>query len=61
MFFSIPIRVFIVYIFGTGSYPDFLMNIFRNYGDKFTFVKASDMVLMIIITNIIALNSLEKI
>ena len=60
VFFLYLSGVFIVYIFGTGSYPDFLMNIFRNYGDKFTFVKASDMVLMIIITNIIALNSLEK-
>ena len=40
MFFSIPIRSIYSIYFLTGSYPDFLMNIFRNYGDKFTFVKA---------------------
>lgn len=60
VFYFYLFGIFIVYIFGTGSYPDFLMNLFRDYGDKFTFVKASDMVLMIIITNMIALNTLEK-
>ena len=52
--------VLIIYIFGTGNYPDFLINIFKQIADKFTFVKASDMVLAIVITNLISLNVLEK-
>ncbi|GIR19842.1 hypothetical protein CM15mP35_01030 [bacterium] len=36
------------------------MNWFKSVGDKFTFVKASDMVLATIILNLIALNTLKK-
>tara|TARA_X000000368_G_scaffold409281_1_gene390980 strand:+ start:1888 stop:3234 length:1347 start_codon:yes stop_codon:yes gene_type:complete len=52
--------VLIIYIFGTGNYPDILINLFKQMADKFTFVKASDMVLAIIITNLISLNVLKK-
>ena len=41
-------------------YPDILINLFKQIADKFTFVKASDMVLAIIITNLISLNVLKK-
>jgi hypothetical protein len=33
---------------------------FRVYGDKFTFVKASDMLLAIVVSNIFALNLLSR-
>jgi len=52
--------VVIIYIFGTGNYPDFFINIFKQFADKFTFVKASDMVIAIVITNLISLNVLDK-
>ncbi len=52
--------IFVIYVFGTGNYPDDLINIFREISDKFTFVKASDMVLAIVITNLISLNYLTK-
>ena len=52
--------VLILYVFGTGNYPDPLINIFKQIADKFTFVKASDMVIAIVITNLISLNVLEK-
>ena len=52
--------VLIIYVFGTGNYPDILINLFKQIADKFTFVKASDMVLAIIITNLISLNVLKK-
>lgn len=52
--------IFVIYVFGTGNYPDDLINIFREISDKFTFVKASDMVLAIVITNLISLNFLTR-
>ena len=36
--------ILVIYVFGTGNYPDDLINIFKDIADKFTFVKASDMV-----------------
>jgi hypothetical protein len=55
-FYILAAGIMIIYIFGTGSYPDIFQNMFRMYGDKFTFVKASDMLLAIVVSNIIALN-----
>ncbi len=52
--------VFLIYFFGTGNYPDFFINVFKQIADKFTFVKASDMVLAVVITNLISLNVIEK-
>ena len=52
--------ILVIYVFGTGNYPDDLINIFKDISDKFTFVKASDMVLAIIITNLIILNFIRK-
>ena len=59
-FYIFVAGIIIIYIFGTGSYPDILQNMFRVYGDKFTFVKASDMLLAIVVSNIIALNLLSR-
>ncbi len=50
----------VLYIFGTGSYPDVIQNFFRTVGDKFTFVKAADMLLAIVVTNLVAVHLLNK-
>ena len=51
--------VLVIYAFGTGNYPDILINLFKQIADKFTF-KASDMVLAIIITNLIGILNVLK-
>ncbi len=51
---------FVLYVFGTGNYPDALINWFKDFGDKFTFVKASDMVLATVLINLISVNKLKK-
>jgi hypothetical protein len=38
----------IIYIFNTGNYPDFIINFFLKYSDKFQFIKASDIFLAVI-------------
>lgn len=52
--------IVVLYIFGTGSYPDSLQILFKTIGDKFTFVKASDMLLAVVVTNLIAVNLFSK-
>tara|TARA_B100001057_G_scaffold493584_1_gene588318 strand:- start:1744 stop:3084 length:1341 start_codon:yes stop_codon:yes gene_type:complete len=37
-----------VYIFQTGNYPNFIISFFQNNSDKFQFMKASDMVIIVI-------------
>ncbi len=37
-----------VYIFQTGNYPNFIISFFQNNSDKFQFMKASDMVMVVI-------------
>ena len=41
-----------VYIFQTGNYPDFIIRFFQNNSDKFQFMKASDMVLVVIVSSL---------
>lgn len=38
------------YLFSSGYYPDFIMIFFNEYSDKFTFTKASDIMLVMIIS-----------
>lgn len=52
IFFPIPI---ILYIFNTGYYPDYFMNFFMKYSDKFTFSKASDIAIASLICFVIFL------
>tara|TARA_Y100000741_G_scaffold339553_1_gene300488 strand:+ start:2713 stop:4062 length:1350 start_codon:yes stop_codon:yes gene_type:complete len=44
---------FVHYIFSTGYYPNFIMDIFIKYSDKFSFNKASDIMLALISLNFI--------
>ncbi len=41
------------YLFSTGYYPNFIMDIFIKYSDKFTFPKASDIMLSLVIINLL--------
>lgn len=38
------------YLFSSGYYPDFIMMFFNEYSDKFTFTKASDIMLVLIVS-----------
>lgn len=39
---------YIIYIFNTGNYPNFIMGFFETYSDKFQFIKGSDVLMAII-------------
>ena len=41
-----------VYVFQTGNYPNFIISFFQNNSDKFQFMKASDMVIVVIVSSI---------
>ena len=41
-----------VYIFQTGNFPNLIISFFQKYSDKFQFMKASDMVIVVIISSI---------
>ena len=50
-----------VYILQTGNYPDVIIAFFQNHSDKFQFMKASDMVLVVIVSSLyISLYSSKK-
>ena len=59
-FYMLFSGLIVLYVFGTGSYPDVIQNFFRTVGDKFTFVKAADMLLAIVVTNLVAVHLLNK-
>jgi len=42
----------IIYIFQSGNYPNLLISFFQKYSDKFQYMKAADMVLVVIICTI---------
>ena len=48
----LPYLLFFVYILSTIYYPEFLINIFQKFSDKFEFAKASDIFLIYVFTNI---------
>ena len=57
LFMTLPI---IHYIFSTGFFPNFLIDFFNNYADKFEFTKASDIMLSLIVANVLNLKLLKK-
>ena len=52
-FFIFPVLLipFVHYIFSTGYYPNFVMDFFIKYSDKFTFNKASDIMIALVSIN----------
>ena len=59
IFLPIP---FINYLFSTGFYPNFIMDFYIKYSDKFQFIKASDLLLTYLVVNLlfIKLSSTKK-
>lgn len=56
IFLPVP---FLMYLFSTGNYPDFIINFFKEYSDKFNYLKASDIMLGTIATNIFVKNIIK--
>ena len=52
-FFIVCLVVLFSYIFSTGNYPNFIIDFFKEYSDKFQFTKASDSFHLIIISSLI--------
>lgn len=50
VFLPIP---FVNYLFATGYYPNFIMDFYIKYSDKFQFIKASDLFITLIVINIL--------
>ena len=49
-----------VYIFQTGNYPNFIISFFQSNSDKFQFMKASDMVMIVIASSFYIKQYLSK-
>ncbi len=47
---SLAFTPIIIYIFNSGNYPNFIMFFFQQYGDKFQFIKGSDVLIAFIFT-----------
>ena len=58
LLFSIPL--FLIFIFSFYTYPQFLMNFFTNYSDKFDFPKGSDLLLLLVLSNYLIKNYLNN-
>ena len=56
VFYSFMAAPVFVYLFATGYYPNFIMDFFNNYADKFQFLKGSDLMLAYIVINLLAIN-----
>lgn len=50
--FCFSILPIIIYTFQSGNYPDYFINFFQKYSDKFQYMKAADMVLVVIFCSI---------
>ncbi len=44
-FYSLGLTPLVIYVFNSGNYPNFIMNFFQSYGDKFQFIKGSDVLM----------------
>ena len=45
---SLAFTPIIIYVFNSGNYPNFIMYFFQQYGDKFQFIKGSDVLIAFI-------------
>jgi len=60
IFLSYSVIPIVHYFFSTGYYPNFIIDFFTNYSDKFTFTKASDIMIVLVIANLLFLNLTKK-
>ena len=52
-FFIVGLVVLFSYIFSTGNYPNFIIDFFKQYSDKFQFTKASDSFHLILVSSLV--------
>jgi hypothetical protein len=50
--FGFSILPIVIYIFQTGNFPNIFIDLFTKYSDKFQFMKAADMILIVIVCSI---------
>jgi len=61
--FILPIFMvlpFLHYFFSTGYFPNFIIDFFNNYSDKFEFTKASDIMLSLLVSNILSFKYIKS-
>ena len=51
---------FLHYFFSTGFFPNFIINFFNTYSDKFEFTKASDIMMSLLIANILSFKYIKN-
>jgi len=51
---------FLHYFFSTGYFPNFIIDFFNNYSDKFEFTKASDIMLSLLVSNILSFKYIKS-
>lgn len=56
-FSAIP---FVHYLFSSGYYPNFIIDFFNNHSDKFNFTKASDIMIVLVMANLLFFNFFKK-
>ena len=57
IFMTLP---FLHYFFSTGYFPNFIIEFFNNYSDKFEFTKASDIMLSLLVSNILSFKYIKN-
>ena len=60
IFYSLIFLPILLYLFSTGNYPNFVIELFQTYSDKFQYPKASDLLIVVISTNLILKNKKKK-
>ena len=58
LLFSIPL--FLIFVFSFYKYPQFLIDFFTNYSDKFDFPKGSDLLLLLVLSNYLIKNYINN-
>ena len=58
LLFSIPL--FLIFVFSFYKYPQFLIDFFTNYSDKFDFPKGSDLLLLLVLSNYLIKNYIHN-
>lgn len=50
----------VIYVFNSGNYPDFIINIFKENGDKFQFIKGSDVLMAFLFCSYLLKRNIEN-
>ncbi len=58
--FSIGLAPFIIYVFNSGNYPNFIMYFFQQNSDKFQFMKGSDVLMAFIFSTFILKDKIQN-